>query len=120
MASINLHPILRDELDVLFVALNAPEESNENGRHFSGKRSRFFELLFKGGLITERIEKTSGDEIVFRDTRINYEHSSFGIVDIVDDVVETSSKRVKVTRGHVEGLLKCIRDCRPRFVCVIH
>ncbi len=56
---------LREGLDVLFVALNPPQQSNNNGHYFSGRNSRFFQQLFKSGLITENLDKLIADESVF-------------------------------------------------------
>ena len=50
MTEINLRPFLRPQLDVLFVALNPPTQSNQRGHYFSGRGSRFFRLLCLSGL----------------------------------------------------------------------
>lgn len=49
LAAVKLRPFLRSRLDVLFVALNPPEQSNANGHYFSGSSSRFFDLLTGAG-----------------------------------------------------------------------
>lgn len=40
---------LRDNLDILFIALNPPMQSNNNGHYFSGKQSSFFNQLYLSG-----------------------------------------------------------------------
>lgn len=120
MNTVNLRPFLRSNLGVLFVALNPPAQSNANGHYFSGSNSRFFELLFQSGLITERVPKANADEVVFGSNVANHGKAEFGIVDLVDDVVETNSSRVRPSPGNVDSLLKHIRELSPRFVCVIH
>ena len=65
MTEINLRPFLRPQLDVLFVALNPPAQSNHNGHYFSGRGSRFFHLLYLSGLITQDLPKETADTIVF-------------------------------------------------------
>lgn len=119
MAS-NLNPYLLPNLDVLFVALNPPVQSNATGHYFSGSNSRFFHLLYRSGLITEDVPKSTADEMVFGSTVVNYRGSAFGIVDLVGDLVETDSRKVKPTSEHVDRLLTAIRANEPRFVCVIH
>lgn len=120
MAVVNLHPFLRPHLDVLFVALNPPEQSNSNGHYFSGTGSRFFQLLHQSGLITKAVPKENADEIVFGSTVVNHAGKEFGVVDLITGVVRTDSRKVRPTKQHVDALLKHIRDLDPRFVCIIH
>jgi hypothetical protein len=120
MVGINLRPFLRPGLDVLFIALNPPSQSNSNGHYFSRNGSRFFKLLALSGLITREIPNPCADETVFLTTEINCFGSSFGVIDLVDDQVETDSRRVRVTPRHVTCLLDRVRELDPRFACVIH
>jgi len=78
-------------LDVLFLALNPPVQSNANGHYFSGQTSRFYHLLFLSGLITEALPKACADDVVFGTTSVNYNQSAFGVADLVNDLVETDS-----------------------------
>lgn len=57
---------------------------------------------------------------MFGATAVNHGQSEFGVVDLVDDVVQTNSAHVRPSRQHVDALLKRIREYDPRFVCVIH
>lgn len=120
MKVVNLCPFLRPHLDVLFVSLNPSEQSNSNGHYFSGRQSRFFDLLYKSGLLTEMVPKATADEIVFGSTDVNYGSKAFGVVDLVRDVVQTNSGKVPTTAQHVDALSKDILKYDPRFVCVIH
>lgn len=120
MATANLRPFLRPHLDVLFVALNPPEQSNANGHYFSGTGSRFFQLLHGSGLITKAIPKANADEIVFGSTAVNHSGKEFGVVDLVTNVVQTDSRKVRPTQQHVGALLEHIRELDPRYVCIIH
>jgi G:T/U-mismatch repair DNA glycosylase len=120
MTEINLRPFLRPQLDVLIVALNPPTQSNDNGHYFSGRGSRFFHLLYLSGLITEDIPNPTADSIVFGLTRANYKGCAFGVVDLVENIVQTNSGQVRPTRHHVDLLFSQIREFNPRFVCVIH
>jgi len=119
MAEARLNPYLHPDLDVLFIALNPPDQSNSNGHWFSGRQSRFFELLVRSGLITQRIDRACADVTVFGTNKINCNGASFGVVDLVS-VVETNSGRVKVKKENVAKLVSQIRSRSPRFACVIH
>lgn len=120
MADVTLHPFLREGLDVLFVALNAPAQSNANAHWFSGQKSRMYELMYRGGLLTRQVQKSNGDEVIFGSTSANYKGAQFGMVDLVEDVVETNSSNVVAGQNHVDSLVRRIRTLRPRFVCVMH
>lgn len=120
MANVNLRPFLRRRLDLMVLALNAPEQSNENQHWFSGDNSRLYELMFQSGLITKRVPKSTGDEIVFGSTVVNHKGCEFGVADLVDDLVQTQSGAVRATCDHVSRAVKQIRVFQPRFVCVIH
>src|SRR5262252_1159061 len=109
LTEVKLKPFTRHGLDVLFVALNPPEQSNSNGHYFSGDRSAFFKLLQHSGLITKPVDKAFADEKVFGSTGINYLNASFGVIDLVEDVVETDSGEVPVTADDVNRLLRRIR-----------
>lgn len=120
MPVLNLRPFLRPGLDLLFVALNPPLQSNENGHWFSGKQSCFFDLLFKSGLISEYVDKRVADDIVFGGTEVNLQHANYGVVDLVGNVVETNSTKVKPTKQDVDRLVARVLETHPRIVCVIH
>jgi hypothetical protein len=53
---------------VLFLALNLPQQSDDNGHYFSGS----YRLLFKSGLMTEDVPKSYGLKVVFGSTSVNY------------------------------------------------
>ena len=120
MTESQLKPFFRPPLDVLFIALNPPQQSNSNGHYFSGESSAFFKLLTASGLITREIDQAKADDVVFGSSDINYAKSSFGVIDLVDDIVETNSSRVRVRTGHVNRLISRVREICPRFACVIH
>lgn len=120
MSTVLLKPFVRPGLDVLFLALNPPVQSNTNGHYFSGGQSRFYDLLFKSGLIIQAVPKSRADELVFGNTSVNYNRSMFGVIDLIDDLVETQSGRVRVSRQHAQKAIANIRQLAPRYVCVIH
>jgi hypothetical protein len=120
VSPVTLRPFVRPGLDVLFVALNAPEQSNARGHWFSGQASRMYCLMHQGGLLTGEVSKSCGDQIVFGSNAANYRGAQYGIIDLVDDIVETRSSRVKPNDSHVRRLIARIRENEPRFVCVMH
>ncbi|MFX4263148.1 uracil-DNA glycosylase family protein [Pelotomaculum propionicicum] len=111
---------LREGLDILFIALNPPRQSNANGHYFSGRNSRFFKQLFKSGLITENLNKLVADDLVFGGTKFNYKNKLFGVIDLKPRTEETNSNKVRVMREEVILMIDRIRRYRPRRVCIIH
>lgn len=120
MRAANLRLFARPCLDVLFVALNPPVQSNSNGHYFSGRGSRFFQLLHESGLITMAVPRENADEIVFGSTKVNYREREFGVVDLVPEIVQTDSRKLRPTKQSVDALLQRVRDLDPRIVCIIH
>ena len=115
-----LKPFLQYELDVLFVALNPPRQSDTNCHWFSGKQSRFFHLLYRSNLVSQDVDKATADDIVFGSTSINYKGARYGVVDLVPDQVETKSQRVNPKWEHLDMLVRNIQCYQPRLVCVLH
>jgi hypothetical protein len=111
---------LKDGLDLLFIALNPPKQSNNNGHYFSGRNSTFFKQLAESGLIARQVDKLIADDIVFGDTRYNYEKKRFGVIDLIPTVEETNSNKVKVKSEDVRLLLLRLQKFRPKNVCIIH
>jgi G:T/U-mismatch repair DNA glycosylase len=115
-----LREYVRRGLDVLFVALNPPTQSANNGHWFSGEQSAFFKLLHLSGLITESVPKPTADEIVFGGTSVNFKGAAYGVTDLRPELVETDSGKVRVGDEHVERFIATVRANEPRIVCVIH
>jgi G:T/U-mismatch repair DNA glycosylase len=120
MQKAKLEPFIRENLDVLFVGLNPPSQSNNNGHYFSGKQSRFFQLLYLSGLISSNINKSEADLNVFGNNSYNYNKANFGVTDLIQHIVETNSGKVKPTREDVLSLCKSIIKYAPKNVCIIH
>lgn len=120
MSKINLKEILHANMDILFVALNPPVNSNNNGHYFSNNLS-FWNLLLKSGLITTAVRsKLTGDEEVFRRNSINYKNAIYGITDLVHDVVETNSNKVKVNKSRVARILEILNTHKVKTICLMH
>ena len=108
MSKLNLKEILHPTMDILFVALNPPVNSNNNGHYFSNNLS-FWNLLFDSKLIVKPIEnKLTGDDEVFKKNSINYKKAVFGITDLAHDVVETNSNKIQVEKNRLERILKLV------------
>lgn len=117
---INLLEILHPKMDILFLALNPPVKSNNNGHYFSNNLS-FWNLLFNSALITQPvINKLTGDEEVFKKQNINYKKAVFGITDLVHDIVETKSSRVSVERDRINRILEIIDQRPTKVLCLMH
>jgi G:T/U-mismatch repair DNA glycosylase len=120
MGKINLKEILHPQMDILFVALNPPVNSNNNGHYFSNNLS-FWNLLLNSGLITTAVRnKLTGEEEVFRRNSITYKNAIYGITDLVHDVVETNSNKVKVNKSRVERILEILNTHEVKIVCLMH
>lgn len=120
MDKVNLSEILHPQMDILFVALNPPVNSNNNGHYFSNNLS-FWNLLYNSELIVKPVKnKLTGDDEVFRQNTNNYKNAVYGITDLVHNVVETNSNKVKVERTRVERILKIIDTHSVKKVCLMH
>ena len=111
---------LRTGLDLLFIALNPPVQSNMNGHYFSGKGSTFFKQLYESRLIRENIDRENADELVFGGTKYNYKNWNFGVIDLLPRIEETDSTKIRVKKEHVDLLFSRIVTYKPKYVCIIH
>lgn len=111
---------LREDLDILFIALNPPVQSNNNGHYFSGKQSLFFKQMYLSGLVTKDLDKTIADELVFGCNDYNYKNKDYGVIDLLPRIEETNSGKVKVETQDVELMIDRIKKYKPKNVCIIH
>jgi hypothetical protein len=120
MKKVNLQEYIHPRMDILFVALNAPEISNSNAHWFSATLN-FWNILFDAGLITERIENAlKGDKTIFGSQSKNYNKKIYGVTDLVRNIVQTNSSGVKTHNEHVQRILS-ILDANPtNRVCLMH
>lgn len=117
---VNLIEYIHPKMDLFFVALNAPEQSNNNAHWFSNNLS-FWNLLFRSGIIVSPIQnKLKGDEIVFGDTSINYNSLSIGVTDLNRRDVETNSNNVTVLSSDVKRILQILESNHVKKVCLMH
>ena len=111
---------LRDNLDILFIALNPAEQSNKNGHYFSGKNSTFFKQLYLSGLINAEIDKAFADELVFGGNEYNYKNKNYGVVDLIPRTVESNGSLVIANDGDIKLMVNKILKFHPKIVCIIH
>lgn len=117
---VNLIEYVHPKMDMLFVALNAPEVSNENAHWFSYNLS-FWNLLYKSGVITQTIsDPKEGDIRVFRDNVINYKNWIIGVTDLNREVVATKSSHVTTDSNQVKRILSIIENNNVKRICLMH
>ena len=120
MKKVNLQEYIHPNMDILFVALNAPEISNSNAHWFS-RNLNFWDILFDAGLIASRIQDPlKGDETIFRNQTINNNKRIFGVTDLVRNIVQTNSSRVKTDNGQVQRVLSILDNNPTKKVCLMH
>lgn len=117
---VKLKEYLYPKMDILFLALNAPEVSNSNG-HWISRNLSFWNLLYDAGLITERIfTPTTGDIKVFGGNSINLHSMVYGVTDLNRDVVETDSRLVAIESIHVQRIVGILETCKVKRMSIMH
>jgi hypothetical protein len=119
MGKSTLVPFLRPKLEILFVGINPSQGSSENKHYFSVNQS-FWTQLFDSKLILEDIDKSKADETVFGSNRINYNHWNYGITDLVIEIAESDSRKVKPTEKDCKRLKDTIMTYKPKTVVLLH
>lgn len=114
-----LKPYLRDNLDILFVGLNPATGSSRNKHYFSVNQS-FWKQLFKAELIKKNIDKLNADEQVFGNTNINFDNWEYGITDLITEIAESDSQKIKPTKDDCKKLKEIISDLNPKIVIILH
>ena len=117
---VNLKEFIHPKMDLLFVALNAPEVSNANAHWFSYNLS-FWNLLYRSGIITRSIaDPLTGDVSVFRDTKINFKNWIIGVTDLNREVVSTQSNAVVTNATQVNRILSILAKNSVKRICLMH
>ncbi len=119
MKGSNLVPFVREGLDILFVGLNPANGSNKNKHYFSVNQA-FWNQLFGAGLITEEVDKLCADVEIFGKNEKNYKEWSYGITDLVRDVVDSNSKNIKPSDDDCKYLKEKIKKNAPKVVVFLH
>lgn len=117
---VQLTEYIHPKMDILFVALNAPEVSNRNAHWFS-RNLNFWNLLYQSGLVTEEISNPlEGDERVFGSQSVNYKQMIYGVTDLVRNIVQTNSSTIKTNDEQVDRILSLIDENPTRKICLMH
>jgi hypothetical protein len=117
---VNLKEYLHPHMEILFLALNAPEVSNNNAHWFSRNLS-FWNKLFEAGLIIKPVtDPCKGDEIVFGTQEYNYKKWVYGVTDLNRRVVETSSSNVNVEYEDFKRVLAVLDRYWIKKLCIMH
>ena len=119
-SKVKLKEYIHPKMDILFVGLNAPVNSNENEHWFTHNLS-FWNLLYRSKIITKPIiNKLDGDVKVFGDTKININNIIIGVTDLNNEDVETNSKKVGVNSTYVDRIIKILDVKKVSKICLIH
>lgn len=117
---VNLKEYIHPEMDILFLALNAPEVSNANAHWFSRNLS-FWNVLYNSGLITQSISNPiEGDIKVFGSNKINFQNHTYGVTDLNNEVVETNSNKVNIEKRHVNRIINILETKKVAKLCLMH
>jgi hypothetical protein len=117
---VNLIEYIHPKMDILFVALNAPVNSNKNAHWFSNNLS-FWNLLYRSGIITQTINnKLEGDVKVFGGNKINFKNRSIGVTDLNRKIVQTDSKYVEVKPSDVNRIIQILKTNQVSKLCLMH
>jgi len=119
MNNSELKPFIREGLAILFVGLNPASISNIKGHYFS-VRMDFWNQLYDSGLITKKLDKDKADITVFGTTKININNWSYGITDLVPEIAESDSNKIKPKKEHCDNLINSIIKYNPKVVILLH
>ena len=119
MRESQLKPFVKEGLDILFVGLNPANRSDDHKHYFSVNQA-FWNQLFGAGLITENVNKLSADDEIFGKNEKNYKGWSYGITDLVRNVVDSNSKNVKPSEDDCKYLKEKIKKNSPKVVVFLH
>ncbi|PZD79656.1 hypothetical protein DNG35_01225 [Mesonia sp. K7] len=107
-------------MDIFFVALNAPENSNRNAHWFSNNLS-FWNVLYRSGIITQPIKnKLEGDIKVFGSNSINHLNWTIGVTDLNRRDVQTDSTYVSVNTNDIQRILNILEVSSVKRLCLVH
>lgn len=119
MKESTLIPFLRNNLDILFVGLNPAKGSSENGHYFSVNQA-FWNQLYESGLITKRVDKSNADELIFGSNKHNYKNWNFGITDLITEIAESNSAKIKPKQTDLIRLENVIKAYKPKTTILLH
>lgn len=105
--------------DLVLIALNPTQEAITNGALFS-RDDAYWNLLYKAGIIRD----VSSVLLIDRQKEVcqDYKHSHIriGIADMMHDVIETDSRKVKPPKGTAENfVLTELAGKKPRRIALM-
>jgi hypothetical protein len=116
----NLKNFIHPEMDVLFLALNPPLISNNNGHYFSRVKT-FWDILCESGLIEHsNFHLNQADEKIFGGVSLNFKKKIFGITDLVHHKVETKSSNVKPSEEDFNRIINIINTKKINILVLMH
>ena len=71
-------------------------------------------------MITEKVDKFIADEIVFGGNAINFKGWDYGITDLITEVAESDSRKIKPTKEDCRRLERDIRKHQPKTTILLH
>lgn len=106
-----LADILAPGLKVLFIGYNPGLRSAELGHHYAGRSNRFWDVLYRAGLTTEKLD-------FFRDRELlRYGYGSTNIID------RPSKSAAELTREEYQAgkrnLKEVLREYHPAIACYV-
>lgn len=117
---VSLQEYIHPQMDILFLALNAPDVSNSNEHWFSYNLS-YWKLLYRAGIITQHItNRLEGDQKVFGNNIINYKKWIIGVTDLNRETVATSSRSVSTNKNQVDRILTILKTNPTQKLCIMH
>ena len=115
----NLIPFVRDNLDILFIGLNPALGSSRNKHYFSVNQS-FWNQLYFSGLVSEYVDKSNADELIFGSNTLNLNNYNYGVVDLVTLVAESDSSKIKPTKDDCKYIINLIVKFNPLISIILH
>lgn len=119
MQKSSLIPFVRNNPDILFIGLN-PAKGSSIKKHYFSVNQAFWNQLYSSGLIIEKVDKCHADDSVFGSNKINYKNWQFGITDLVTQIAESNSTRIKPQHTDCEAMYKLIIKTKPKTAVILH
>ena len=76
--------------------------------------------MFSSGLITEKIDKMKADKLVFGSNKLNFSRWNYGITDLITEIAESDSSKIKPSDYDSERLKCVIVKYNPKVVILMH
>ena len=70
--------------------------------------------------LIEKHEKENADELVFDSNNINFNYWNYGITDLITEIAESDSTKIKPTDEHCKRLKSTIIKYNPKTVILLH